>query len=196
MILLPSLAAGLASTWSYRLEGREHQDRLRAEGQPVIYVLWHRHLLPITLLHRGEGIAAIVSQNRDGTILATAMDRWGYRTLRGSTSKGGSRAFREAIRVLESGGELAITPDGPRGPAGVFSPGAIEAARRTAVPVIAMSAQSKRCWRLNSWDRFEIPYPFTRVTVRYSEPMVLDSMGPEEATRVVTETLDSLAEPA
>ena len=194
-MILPALATGLAATWKYRLEGREHQDRLRAMNKPVIYVLWHRHLLPITLLHRGEGIAAIVSRNRDGTLLADAMERWGYRTLRGSTSSGGSKAFREALRILESGGELAVTPDGPRGPAGVLGPGAIEAARKTAVPVIAMSAHPTRCWKLNSWDRFEVPYPFASVTVRYSEPLTLHSLSRDKAARLVTDALNDLSHP-
>jgi lysophospholipid acyltransferase (LPLAT)-like uncharacterized protein len=125
-----------------------------------VLALWHGQMLPLLTTHRDSGIAVLISEHRDGEIIARVAKAFGVGTVRGSTSRGGSRALLEMVAFLRRGGEVAITPDGPRGPRHRFAPGALVAAHRAGVPVVGMAAHADRAWRLRSWDVFEIPKPF------------------------------------
>jgi lysophospholipid acyltransferase (LPLAT)-like uncharacterized protein len=131
-------------------------------------------MLPLLYLHRDEGISVLISEHRDGELIARVAVSLGFRTVRGSTSRGAARALAGMVRELEHGHDVAVTPDGPRGPARTFAPGALIAAQRAGAPVIAVGVSAKAAWRLRSWDRFVIPKPFGRVTVAYSKPITLD----------------------
>lgn len=158
----------LALTWRVSRRGESALAGLRAARAPVVIVLWHGELLPILWAHRDEGISVLISTHADGEIIARICQSLGCRTVRGSSSRGGARALLELVRELEAGHEIAITPDGPRGPRRAFAPGALVAAMRADVPVIAFGATVDRAWRLHSWDGFVIPKPFARVTIAYS----------------------------
>jgi len=157
----------LALTWRVRYAGRDRLLGLRAEGRPFVFVLWHEHLLPLLWTHRGHPTTLLVSEHADGRLLAGVARRWGFRIVDGSSSRGGVRALRKGIRVLRDGGELAVTPDGPRGPRHLAKPGATFAAAAAGVPLLPVRVRVGSCWRLRSWDRFAIPRPFTTVTVTY-----------------------------
>jgi lysophospholipid acyltransferase (LPLAT)-like uncharacterized protein len=173
----------LASTWRMRAVNDGSLNEARRAGQPVLFALWHGELLPLLWHQRGRGVAVVISEHRDGEIIAQIAASLGYRTVRGSSSRGASRALLGLAREMEKGHDGAITPDGPRGPAHVFAPGAAIAAQRTGVPIVPIRASASRAWRLKSWDRFLIPKPFARVTV---------TMGP--LTRVVAESPRAAAE--
>ncbi len=160
----------LGRTWRYRTRNQEAWQRLRAEHRPFIFALWHQSILPLTYRHRDEGVTVLISEHRDGEIIARIVHAWGYRTIRGSTTRGAGRALLSMIRVLEGGAELAITPDGPRGPAFKFQPGALVAAHRAGVPIVPICMEVDRAWKFRSWDGFIIPKPFARVTIAYGEP--------------------------
>jgi lysophospholipid acyltransferase (LPLAT)-like uncharacterized protein len=185
----------LAITWRMREHnGAAHRAAL-APNQRVIYTLWHGELLPLLWHHRGEGIAVVISEHRDGEIVARIAERLGYSTVRGSTSRGASRALIGLVRALESGRSAAVTPDGPRGPAHVFAPGAAIAAQRTGVPIIPVRASAARAWRLKSWDRFMIPKPFARVDVHYGTltPVQVDTpRAAAELAPQLEETMERL----
>jgi lysophospholipid acyltransferase (LPLAT)-like uncharacterized protein len=185
----------LAITWRVREHnGAVHRAALVA-GQRVIYTLWHGELLPLLWHHRGEGIAVVISEHRDGEIIARIAERLGYATVRGSTSRGASRALIGLVRALESGRSAAVTPDGPRGPAHVFAPGAAIAAQRTGVPIIPVRARAARAWRLKSWDRFLIPKPFARVDVHYGALTLVQVDTPRAAAELAPqfeETMERL----
>lgn len=163
----------LARTWRIRVVGRDAVDALRAARRPVAFAFWHGQMLPLMWQHRGEGMAILVSSHRDGEIIARVSHSFGFRALRGSSSRGAGRALLGLVRELQGGGEVAVTPDGPRGPARRFAPGALVAAQRAGAHVIPVSAHAARAWRLGSWDRFMIPKPFTRVTVAYGPPTLV-----------------------
>ena len=110
----------------------------------------------------------MISRHADGEVIARIVKSLGYRTIRGSTTRGGVRALLESAQVVNDGIVVAITPDGPRGPRHVFSPGAVIVAQRTSRPIIAIAATASRAWRLRSWDRHVVPKPFASVTIRYS----------------------------
>ena len=163
----------LARTWRVRVVGRAPVDALRAAGRPVAFAFWHGQMLPLVWQHRDEGVAILVSSHRDGEIIARIIHAFGFRTVRGSSSRGAGRALLGLVRELQAGREVAVTPDGPRGPAGRFAPGALVAAQRAGAPVIPVSARASRAWHLRSWDRFMIPKPFARVTVAYGAPTLV-----------------------
>ena len=174
----------LGMTWRVRLLNNEASpDRLRREGRSIVFTLWHGDLLPLLFHHRGEGVSVLISEHRDGELIARVAESLGFRTVRGSTTRGASRALIGLARELEAGHDVAITPDGPRGPARTFAPGALIAAQRAGAPLIAVGLVATRAWRLRSWDRFVIPKPFSEIRIAYSDPVTLDSSSAREAAR-------------
>lgn len=171
----------LASTWRYRVIGEEHLAGLREMGTPFIFSLWHGQLLPLIWHHRGERVAILVSEHRDGELIARIARSIGYQLIRGSTTRGGGRALLALVRALEAGTEVAVTPDGPRGPANKFAPGALVAGHRTGAPLLPIAAHASSAWRLASWDGFLIPKPFARVTVAYGAPVHVDASSARDA---------------
>jgi lysophospholipid acyltransferase (LPLAT)-like uncharacterized protein len=171
----------LGMTWRVRWLNEETVGPMRASGRRVIFTLWHGELLPLLWAHRGQGIAVVISEHRDGEIIARIAERLGYTTVRGSTSRGGGRALIGLMRAIQAGHDGAVTPDGPRGPAHVFAPGAAIAAQRTGASLLMVRAAASRAWRLKSWDRFLIPKPFATVRVIYGEIVPIDVASPREA---------------
>src|SRR5581483_2255861 len=150
MRLAAALVGGLAATWRYRVRGWEHVEAARRSGRPVIYILWHSRILPLLYHRRGEGMALLISRHRDGGYLAALSERWGYRVVRGSSRRGGEVGLLGLVRHLRGGGEVALTPDGPRGPAERMKPGALVAAQQAGALVIAAGARAARAWRSRS----------------------------------------------
>lgn len=171
----------MALTWRYRVRNGTVITDLRAKSQPFIFAFWHGQLLPLLWHHRNEGVYVVISSHRDGEIVARAAEYLRYNTIRGSSSKGAARALLGIVRELEEGHEVAVTPDGPRGPARKFASGALIASQRTGAPIVGIGVSAKRAWRLRSWDRFMIPKPFSRVDVVYTPPTVPAGSSPREA---------------
>ncbi|MEX2180137.1 MAG: lysophospholipid acyltransferase family protein, partial [Gemmatimonadaceae bacterium] len=161
----------LASTWRVHWVNDRFVRDEHARGQKIIYILWHGELLPLLWAHRGRDIALMVSEHRDGEILARIAVALGYRLVRGSSSRGAARALLVACRELDSGFDMAVTPDGPRGPARSVASGAAVIANRSGAPMVPVAAFARRAWRLRSWDRFMIPKPFARIVVAYADPV-------------------------
>ena len=171
----------LAGTWRVRWVNRAVWEAKRAAGEPVIFTLWHGDMLPLLWFMRNRGIAILISEHGDGEIVARAALSLGHRTVRGSSSRGGVRAILEVGRVLEAGGDVAVTPDGPRGPRHSYAAGAVIASQRTGAPIIALGVGVSRAWRLRSWDAFLIPKPFARVTIVFGTPTVAQADTVREA---------------
>jgi lysophospholipid acyltransferase (LPLAT)-like uncharacterized protein len=160
----------LARTWRIRVVNGEHVRDLRRAGHTFIFALWHGQLLPLLWHHREEGVRVLISEHRDGELVARTAQSLGYGLIRGSSTRGAERALISLVRELQEGHEVAITPDGPRGPATTFASGALVAAQRSDSFILPVAASADRAWRLRSWDRFMIPKPFARVTVAYGAP--------------------------
>ena len=160
---------------------------------------WHNRILGITLAFlrhypgkTRKGVNVLTSASRDGEILAQLVGQFGMDAVRGSSSRRGSRALRELIDLVENGCDIAITPDGPRGPRYSFGPGAISLAQLTAAPIAPVHAKFSRCLRMKTWDGFIIPLPFSKVSVTVDDPIhVPRELNDEEfeATRSRVETL-------
>jgi len=158
-----------------RVLGEEHIQALAREGKNWIYCFWHCRLFYLSYTHRRQGIHVLVSGSRDGELIARIIERLGFQTIRGSSSRGGRAALAKAFKRLRSGEILAITPDGPRGPAEKVQGGIIQLAQKTKRPVVPVSWKMKREKRLGSWDRFVLPLPFNRAVLAYGEPFVPSS---------------------
>ena len=161
----------LGMTWRVRRVGAGSFDAMTGRQEPFIVVFWHGEILPVTWVHRGfGGFAALISRHDDGEMIARVVEGLGVNTVRGSTTRGGVRALLELAQLLDEGVSVAITPDGPRGPRHVFTPGALIVAQRSRRPIVAIAATASRAWRARSWDRHLVPKPFATVTLHYSEP--------------------------
>ena len=171
----------LGRTWRVRVRHDGALRRARADGTPIIFTLWHGHLLPLLYHHRGEGVAVLISEHADGEIIAQVASRLGYRTVRGSTSRGAARALLGLVRVIGEGRDLAITPDGPRGPAKSFAPGPSIVALRSGAPILAVGVWASSAWRLKSWDAFLIPRPFARVHIAYGDLTYIETSDVRDA---------------
>jgi lysophospholipid acyltransferase (LPLAT)-like uncharacterized protein len=170
----------LGLTWRVRRIDPPTFDGMIARGEPFIIVFWHGEILPVAWVHRHRGLAPLISRHADGEVIARIVEGLGYRTARGSTSRGGVRALLETARLVEQGITVGFTPDGPRGPRHKFAPGALIVAQRTGRPVVALSAWADRAWRLSSWDRHLLPKPFARVTIRYAPPQFVQARSTRE----------------
>lgn len=159
----------LGMTWRSRVYGRDALVKRAPGTGAVVYTLWHGQMLPVLWSHHVR-TGVLVSEHRDGEIITRILEKFGNFGVRGSSSRGGTRALLEAVQVVRGGTDMAFTPDGPRGPRHSFAPGALILAHRADVPVVTITAHVDRVWRLRSWDGFEIPKPFARITVLYGAP--------------------------
>jgi lysophospholipid acyltransferase (LPLAT)-like uncharacterized protein len=165
------LVNALGRTLRWRVEGLHHYDAIVAAGRQPVMAFWHGRILPATVFFRGRGIVVITSENFDGEWIARIIERFGYGTARGSTTRGGRRAMRQLMREMERGRPAGFTVDGPRGPARVAQPGAVWLARTTGNPVLPFHLEAARYWSVRSWDRTQIPKPFSRVALAIGEPL-------------------------
>ncbi len=163
----------LGATWRVRVHGRQALLERAPDASRVVLSLWHGQMLPLLWAHR-QPTGVMISEHKDGEIIARIVGTFGFFGVRGSSSRGGTRALLEAVQVLRRGADMAITPDGPRGPRYSYAPGALVLAHRAGVPVVTLVAHIDRKWQLGSWDGFEIPKPFARVTIEYGEPVTVD----------------------
>ena len=146
-------------------------EELRKNKKPVIYAFWHGRQVFLVWSHRGKNIHILVSQSKDGEYIATITHKFGFKTVRGSTSKGGVKALVEMIKKGREGASLAFTPDGPRGPLYEVQPGVILASQKTGIPIIPLASSSKKKYIIRHWDEFHIPYPFNKIAVCHGRPI-------------------------
>jgi lysophospholipid acyltransferase (LPLAT)-like uncharacterized protein len=181
VMIAPVVMRLLAATWRVRVYNAGSFRTQRINQKPFIFSLWHGQMLPLLLRHRGEGVTILISEHRDGELITQVAERLGLRAVRGSTTRGASRALLAMTRLLSEGAELAITPDGPRGPARTFAPGALIVAQRSGMPIIPIGVYASRAWRLRSWDAFLIPKPFATVCIVYGDPQYVDASDARSA---------------
>ncbi len=190
------LIAMLGATLRWRSEGLEQLDAIAARGRQPIMAFWHSRILPATYYFRRRGIVVITSENFDGEWIAGIIERFGYGTARGSTSRGARKALLQLTHEIEAGKPVGLTVDGPRGPARVAQPGAVWLAKATGHPVLPFHLQASRHWTMNSWDRTQIPKPFATVALVVGEPFDVpadaDDAGIESARQTLERRLKGL----
>lgn len=202
LALVPRLVWVLLSivgrTWRFEViaeEGAEPRIFGRGAG-PEIYCFWHQCVLPCAIYYRSTGATILISRSFDGELIARTLALFGFRAVRGSSSRGAREGLLGLKSVLESGGPVVFTADGPRGPIYQSKMGPIKLAQMTGAPVGAFHLQPKSAWRVNSWDRFLIPKPFTRIVVSWSRWTRVMADTPEEQFEARREELNEALERA
>jgi len=164
-LLGPPALRALSRTWRVTIEGDEGSRALEAEGKGFLIALWHGRMLLGLAQHGAREWSVLVSRSGDGDLSNALLERFGYRIVRGSAGRHGTRAAREMLSSLQSGTGLVITPDGPRGPRHSMNPGIAWMARTAGYPILPVGFACDRAWRAKSWDRFTIPKPWSRVAM-------------------------------
>jgi lysophospholipid acyltransferase (LPLAT)-like uncharacterized protein len=175
------LINALGHSLRWRVDGLHHFDAIVASGRQPVMAFWHGRILPATFYFRRRGIVVITSENFDGEWIARIIERFGYGTARGSTSRGARKAMLQLVRDMRAGRPAGFTLDGPRGPARVAQAGAVWLASATGNPVLPFHLDASSHWSLRSWDRTQIPKPFSTVALAVGEPMEVPKDGSDEA---------------
>lgn len=183
----PSVLRGLARSWRTEVLGGEHLESVASSG--FMIALWHGRMLMGVEFHGDRRWNVLVSPSDDGNLSRTLLDAFGYRVIRGSSSRGGARALRQMLSVLDAGECLILTPDGPRGPSRDVNPGLAWMARATAYPILPLGMVTDRAWYMKSWDRFTIPKPRARVVFSHGEPVRVGRDGGDEELELATATI-------
>ncbi len=184
------IIAALGSTFRWRAEGIEHYQKVVDSGRQPIMAFWHGRILPATVYFRKRGIVVITSENFDGEWIAGIIERFGYGTARGSTSRGAVKALVRLKRDMAAGKPAAFTLDGPRGPARVAQPGAVWLAKATGNPIVPFHIESDRHWTARSWDRTQVPKPWSNVAIAIGEPFEVSTESDDEALENARLTLE------
>lgn len=182
--LAPHLLAPLLRLlqWSLRIEtvGAEALHARWARGERAVLAFWHNRLLMLPIVAAGEQVCIMVSQHRDGDLGTGLLDAWGVTTVRGSATRGAVGAFLRLVGAYRRGHNLAVIPDGPRGPRYVAKPGIIHVAKAVGAPIFPMAYGANRVRHLGSWDRLLIPLPFARVVIAVGEPLLVPEGASDE----------------
>jgi lysophospholipid acyltransferase (LPLAT)-like uncharacterized protein len=185
---VPVIAA-LGASLNWKAEGLEHLS-FEGSGRRPIMAFWHGRVLTATYYFRRRDIVVMISENFDGEWIARIIESFGFRTSRGSTSRGGRRALLQLKREMERGRPSGFAVDGPRGPARKAQPGAVWLAKLTGNPVVPFHMEASSYWNLRSWDRTQIPRPFSTVALAVGAPIEVPVDADEavlEAKRVELE---------
>ena len=180
----------LCSTWTWKVTGAEHVEAITKAGHQPILALWHGRILAATPHFQRRGIVAMASENFDGEWIARLLGKFGYGAARGSTSRGGPAALRRLVRDVKAHG-VAFTLDGPRGPAEVAQPGAVWLARATGQPLLPFHSEAASSWTLRSWDRTQIPKPFTTVALAIRQPIYVPRDANDDALEAYRHELEA-----
>lgn len=161
---------------------------------PAIWVVWHSHLLMSPYIYlkiksSKRKMNVIVSRHTHGDIAISAAKSFGMDYIRGSTRKGAIKALIQAMRALKNGEDVALTPDGPKGPLHSVSDGAVILSSKCNVAIVALGWSATSFWQLNSWDKAKIPKPFSTITFKVSEPFKLDGLANKEAKEKIKKEL-------
>jgi lysophospholipid acyltransferase (LPLAT)-like uncharacterized protein len=182
---LSFVAWAVISFWSrslkVRLVNRDIPDRISAEGRKVIYAFWHGSLFLLPYTHRNSGNVIMVSESRDGEIMAGMLKHFGLEVVRGSSKRKGHRALIGLINSMCKGKSVATAVDGPRGPLHKVKEGVVFLAGRQQTPIIPIATGVKRYWVLEkTWDKLIVPVPFTEGVILYGEPIMVNGTLKEE----------------
>jgi len=163
----------------FEVDGWEHWQAASANGKLPIYTFWHNRVFLATYFWRNRRIVVMTSQSFDGEYIARFIQRFGYGAARGSSTRGGIGAIVEMVRLVRAGCPAAFTIDGPKGPVYVAKMGAVLLAKKTGQPILPFTITPAKYWQVNSWDRFQIPRPFTRARVRIAPPIYVTANADE-----------------
>ncbi len=161
----------IGKTIKFETEGGKNFEQITREGKIPVYATWHNRIFPSVYFLRNRGIVVLTSQSFDGEYIARFIGRFGYGAVRGSSMRGGVGALVEMIRLMRQDLPMCFTVDGPKGARYVAKTGAILLAKKTGNPVMPFVVEAEKFWTVNSWDKLQIPKPFSRAKVFIAEPI-------------------------
>lgn len=170
------------------MKNSNHVHEYHKNKRNYVLAFWHGTMLAPWYIHRDKNFAALVSKSKDGSLLERVLKPWKYSVIRGSSHTGGSVALGILIDFAKNEKSIAITPDGPRGPAFKMKPGAVVTAKRSGIPLVLVGVGFNRKRELNSWDKFQIPKAFSKVNLIYSDPINIErDLSYEDTSRILEE---------
>jgi lysophospholipid acyltransferase (LPLAT)-like uncharacterized protein len=178
----------IGRTIQFEVEGMENLQSAMNGHQPI-YTFWHNRVFLGTYFFRNRNIVVMTSQSFDGEYIARFIQRFGYGAVRGSSTRGGTGALIEMIRLMRAGRPTGFTIDGPKGPRYVAKMGAVLLAKKTGCPILPLTLNAKHYWEVNSWDRFQVPKPFTDARVIIAPPMFVPGDADEETLAAIRDEL-------
>lgn len=164
-------------TYRYEFIGLENKEKAKSihPKKTFAYAVWHQNLIGAIFSHIGEKFTMVISESKDGELVAVTCEKFGHIPARGSSTRGGKRALIEIVRNMNQGFPGALTVDGPKGPAHVVKPGIVEIARLCQCAILPLSPYASSNWVFKkSWDQFRIPKPFSKIVVVIGEPIFID----------------------
>jgi lysophospholipid acyltransferase (LPLAT)-like uncharacterized protein len=170
----------IGSTLRYESENEQYLYDIESSEKHPILSFWHDRIFAGVYYFRDRGIAVLTSKSMDGEYIARFISRLGFGAIRGSSSRGGVRALVEMIRLMREGIPMAFTVDGPRGPRYEAKSGPVMLAKKTGNPIVPFVTECSSYWQMKSWDRLQIPRPFSRARVIFGEPIYVPDVGGEE----------------
>ena len=189
--LISLFVKSLGRTIGFSRRGFDEVESRWKQKLPSIFALWHQRLLMMPLAYKGHGLYVLISNHRDGELIARAVSRLGVRSIRGSGTRGGSAGFRLMLQTLRAGGDVAITLDGPRGPKWKAHKGAIVLAKAAGVPIFPATYACSRRKEFNSWDNFIIPAPFSRGVFVFGDPLDVPADADEQTVETLRQALET-----
>jgi lysophospholipid acyltransferase (LPLAT)-like uncharacterized protein len=187
------LIRAIGSTLRYEVIDGENLAEIEGEGRIPIYTFWHDRIFAGTYFFRDRKIVVMTSESKDGEYIARFITRLGYGAIRGSSTRGGSKALVQMIKAMRGGMPMAFTADGPKGPRYVAKPGPVLLAKKTGQPILPFVFEPGSKWTLGSWDKMQIPKPFSRVAVILGKPIEVSEEDDNEAKLARLQTsLDDL----
>ncbi len=170
-----------------------HHTKLDTKDEPIIVAFWHGELLMQAFNYKKlkpkSYVKAIISKHKDGEIITNLVTFLGIGAIRGSSSKGGAKALISTIRELKSGNDIAITPDGPRGPRFSIADGIVAIAKKTKAKIVVFNCKPTKYWQMKSWDKFVVPKPFGTLHFYTSEAFSVDLLETEDAKKLIYEKM-------
>lgn len=185
-------------TLRYELEGADPMAAKEGDYKPPILCFWHDRIFSSTYFFRDRGIVVMSSISFDAEYTARCIQRLGFGVIKGSSTRGGTRALVEMIRLMKSGVPSGFTIDGPKGPRYRVKPGPTLLAKRSGCPIVPFNIETSSFWTLGTWDKLQIPVPFSRTKVFFGDPIIIPPDSDDEAlnaaTALLQESLDALVE--
>lgn len=188
----------IGKTVRFEIEGWENFEQIEKDGKVPIYTFWHNRIFLGTYFFRNRGIVVMTSQSLDGEYIARFIKRFGYGASRGSSTRGGIKALAEMIRLMREGVPTAFSIDGPKGPKYEAKAGGCLLAKKSGHPMMPFVFEAKKFWEIKSWDKLQIPKPFSRAKLFIAKPIYVSSEANEEEIenkrRELQNTLDELVQ--
>lgn len=177
-----------------RVEFR-HNEHFQKINGPIILTFWHAHIIPAIVswfrkCPRPHGLSALTSASKDGAIIEHTLRTYGIGAVRGSSSRRATAALIELKKTLDSGRDICITPDGPRGPARILQPGPLKLSQLTGCALLPLRVICTSSWKLTTWDQFEIPKPFSKIYLCIDEPIFVSRNASAEELETLRSNLE------